>query len=160
LINNLNSRELFSEAPQLYNEIKTTYEVLSDYVHPSAGKFVKTLEGKNAPAWKFVPEEFDFIYDLGLKVLDCIEFVYIKTMAKFFDFEMTEEFLDYVGQHVKLPQKLVGSFLKLPFSKRLSAGIAFSPITEKKAIEKTEEEEGLNAVEPEKVEDSQQSNQK
>jgi hypothetical protein len=125
LINNLNARQLFSEAPQVLNELKSTYETLSDYVHPSSGKFLNAINKKTPPQLEFMPEDFDTMYRLGLKVLDCVEFVYLTTIANFFNSKESKKFLEYLSSNIEIPGDLANTFLTLPFSKKLCEGITF-----------------------------------
>jgi len=126
LVNDLNSVEAFQECPQTSNEIKTVYEALSDYVHPSSAKFGKLLAGKKLAQQSFNAEEFDTIYDLGLKILDIVQFLYLKSMSSFFGFPTSKGFLNELAEEISLDPALAKFFLTLPFSKTLSEQIKWS----------------------------------
>jgi len=125
LVNNLNSRQIFDEAPLISNELKATYNVLSDYVHPSLTKFEKIKEKEGLPHGfsRFNSKEFDTIYELGVKTLDIVQFLYLKSIAFFFDFKTVKEFLRDLAELVSFKSKRENTFLTLPFSKRVSNGI-------------------------------------
>lgn len=122
-VNNLNSRQLFQEAPHVSEELKNTYEVLSDYVHPSSAKFESAIEHKKPSLPRFDPKEFDIIYELGLKTLDIVQFLYLESMAFFFDFKTGKKFLEHYARLYRFPSKRGTLFLKLQFSRHISEGI-------------------------------------
>ena len=125
LVNNLKSRELFREAPKASDELKNIYEKLSDYVHPSSSKFADMIEEKKRMHVRsFEAKEFDTIWELGLKVLDLVQFLYIESMGHFFDFKNGKDFLkDFSGLVVFSSKSDTDFFLSLPFSKQLSRGV-------------------------------------
>jgi len=125
LVNNLKSRELFQEAPKASDEFKNIYEKLSDYVHPSSTKFADMIEKKKRPSFRsFKAKEFDTIWELGLKTLDLVQFLYIKSIAYFFDFKNGKDFLKDLSKRQIFSTKIAADFfLSLPFSKRLSSRV-------------------------------------
>jgi len=123
LVNDLNSRQLFSEAPKISDELKCTYEILSDYVHPSSSKFERAIKGKHELELTFNPKDFDIILDLGKRILDTIQFLYIVTIAHFLNYKTGREFLKEVARTGQMPSKLPRSVC-LPFSGLISKDIA------------------------------------
>lgn len=125
LVNSLNSRQIFEEVPLVSDELKVTYSVLSDYVHPSLTKFEKIMEKEGSPHGfsRFSSKEFDTIYELGVKTLDIVQFLYLKSIAFFFDYKTVKEFLRDLAKLVSFKSKREISFLALPLSKRVSEGI-------------------------------------
>lgn len=128
LVNRLNSREVFREVPQIVDEMKRTYERLSDYIHPSSSRIEKQMERKTELVPHFSSEDFDAIYELGLKTLDMVMFLYIKSISHFLNFNNTKGFISHMHQAMRIPQKLTGSFLALPYSKKLTGGIKWKVI--------------------------------
>lgn len=131
LVNNLNSRQLFREAPKIYDELKAIYEILSDYVHPSSLKFERAIDQKSNINLNFSPKDFDTILELGKRTLDVIQFLYIVAMAHFFEFEAGRDFLQSMAESHRIRainkgQTLDIPFLSLPFSKQLSQGIPWN----------------------------------
>ena len=129
LVNDLNSRQLFSEAPQISDELKCIYEILSDHVHPSSMKFEKAISGKRRLGPRFNHKDFDTILELGKRTLDAVQFLYIVTIAHFLEFKTGREFLKDIAGTSKAPPL---SFFSLPFSKRISRGITWKTPEETK----------------------------
>lgn len=121
LVNKLNSREIFKEAPKAADYLKLTFERLSKYVHPSLQRIDRTL-GPKAVIPHFDSEEFDAIYESGIMALDMVQFLYIKAIAHFNNVKDIKRFLVEMSKMLGLPSEIATSFLKLPFSKRLSSG--------------------------------------
>lgn len=134
-VNSLNSRQIFQETPKISDELKRTYEILSDYVHPSSAKFEKAMEKTHGPFFllSYDPEKFDTMYELGVVTFDMIQFLYLISMAFFFDFKTTDEFLKDLAKRVEFKRKQEASFLMLPFSRHLSEGINWRVAKEKKS---------------------------
>lgn len=124
-VNRLKSREIFQEAPQFTDVLKRTYETLSDYVHPSSKKMERQLELRALLVPRFDSKEFDVIYALSLKTIDIVQFLYVKALSQFFGFEDAKEFLKALAKIVEFPSEIAASFLRLPFSKRLSGRITW-----------------------------------
>lgn len=125
LINNLNSLEFFLDAPQVLNELKTSFENLSDYVHPSAGKFVNALDKLTSKRFSFDAAEFDFMFQFGLKVFDISEFLHLRAISKFLNLT-NRVFMEKVANMIHPPRNLEGFFFTLPYTKRLSEDTAFT----------------------------------
>jgi hypothetical protein len=129
LVNDLNCRQLFGEAPQMSDELKSIYGVLSDYVHPSSSKFENAIGKKAEINPSFSPKEFDIVLELGKRVLDAVQFLYVVTIAHFYGFETGRSFLQDIAKRTSIsvlgkePKKNL-DFLSLPFSRRLSEGSA------------------------------------
>lgn len=138
LVNRLNSRELFQETPQIVDAMKMTYEELSDYVHPSFTRIEKrSLKGKAFISPRFDSGNFNVIFELGLKTLDIVQFLYIKSMSHFFDYKNAKEFLRDTSQYFGLPMEIANLFLTLPFSSKLSEGIRWHLIQKKRKSRKS-----------------------
>jgi hypothetical protein len=123
LINDLNSRQLFKECPEICDELKNVYVQLSDYVHPSSMKFEKAMGDSSIDVPQFESKEFDTILLLGLKVLDLVQFLYLKSLTSYFGFKTTEEYLKNLARHMVIEPENEKWFLALPFSKKLSEKI-------------------------------------
>lgn len=127
LVNNLNSRQLFNEAPpQAFDELKQLFEILSDYVHPSSVKFEKAIEKKTPMLPSLSLDDFDKTYELGKKTLDLTLYVYAKTMAHFFDFKTGKDLLQVLASHIVVTKKTTPPLFSLPHSSLMSSGIKWS----------------------------------
>ena len=100
---------------------------------PSSVKFLREINQKTQPLLEFKPEDFDAMYQLGLRVLDCVEFLYLTTITNFFKTKENKKFTEYLSANLKIPESLAGTFLTLPFSKKLCEGITFRHIEVKKS---------------------------
>jgi hypothetical protein len=127
LVNRLNSRQLFSDIPQLSDELKNIYQVLSDYIHPNSAKFQTAISGKQSINLRFNSEEFDNIFALGIRTLDAIQCLYILTLARFQEFKNSHAFLQTLSEkseiEVEADSESLSPFLSLPLSKLLAQGV-------------------------------------
>jgi len=128
LVNILNSRELFQEAPDLSSEIKKVYKTLSDYVHLNASKIESQLKRKKISPPIFDPNQFDIIFELALRVVDAIDFAYVKSISHFFGYNNCEEFLQELSMHLEIAPQYRDQFLNLPFCSKLSRSIQWKTL--------------------------------
>ena len=124
LVNDLNSRELFNEAPKICDELKCIYEILSDYVHPNSVKFERAINGKYELNLIYNPKDFDIILELGRRTLDAVQFLYITTIARFLNYKTGREFLKDPAMRALVFSKRT-TRTSLPFSGHILGGITW-----------------------------------
>jgi len=131
LINKLRQREIFKHAPELVDELKRNYSMLSDHVHPSVSHIAEHVEKRKPLTPKFDAQEFDSIHTLGLKILDMTEFLFIEALSHYFDFEDSKNYLKSVHDMIATPSGLATTFLKFPFTRKLTRGITWRTVQAK-----------------------------
>jgi hypothetical protein len=122
-VNRLKKREFFSDSPKISDDIKTTYETLCDYVHPSSERIEHHMENYGTFVPRLNSEDFAKINELSLKTFDIVQFIYIKAMAHFLGFEDAKKFLEELWMSIETPKKIPASFLKHPHVSKLSQNI-------------------------------------
>lgn len=128
LINELNSREIFSESPKISDTFKQLYEKLSDYVHPSLKKIESHIKKPKMLLPNYIEEEFFNIYELSLQVIDVVQFLFIKTLYYYNNFKNGKDFLNDLSKNIKIQSSLKNYFLVLPYTKKLSKNIKWEII--------------------------------
>lgn len=126
LVNRLNSREFFKEDPYVHRSLKATYERLSDYVHPSSEKIESLMmksEFQLIP--RFSPKTFDVIYELGIKILDMVQFLYVKSISQFYGHKSAKSFIKDLAKSMEAEPEFVDSLAKLPHLAKLTKGVTW-----------------------------------
>ncbi len=132
MVNRLKSRNFFSEAPMISDELKEIYEKLSDFVHPSSERIEKQMEKRPEQIPRYNNEDFMTMYNMSLKVLDITQFIYIEAMSRFLGYKKANDFLRELSVAVTLTKKEESSFLKLPHVSKLARRIRWKTETKKK----------------------------
>jgi len=124
LVNRLNSREFFKEDPYIPRSLKATYERLSDYVHPSSEK-IESLMMKSGVSFapRFSPKIFDVIYELGIKILDMVQYLYVKSISQFYGHKSAKSFIKDFAKSMEADPEFVDSLAKLPHLAKLTKGV-------------------------------------
>jgi hypothetical protein len=120
LVNRLGSRSVFEENPQMADDIKKAYELLSDHVHPSTARIENQLSGKTRPSMKYDPDEFNVIYDAGLMVLDIVTCLYVKSGSHYQNYAENKDFVGEIFKRMQVETSVAKAFLKLPYSEKFS----------------------------------------
>jgi hypothetical protein len=114
LVNRLNSREFFIEAPEVNNALKEIYERLSDFVHPSSERIERQMEINPSPIPRFKKEQLTVMYELSIQILDIVQFLYIKSMSHFLNYNSCKELLRDLSESAVESKEIAPLFFKLP----------------------------------------------
>jgi hypothetical protein len=120
LVNRLNSTGTFQDSSEIGSDLKSTYEMLSDHVHPSSAWIERQLGARALQPVKYNPGEFRVIYDAALRVLDMVIYLYVKSGSHYQNFGDAREFLGKMSHDLKIEQPLARVFMKLAYSGRLA----------------------------------------
>ena len=130
-VNVLNSRQLFQESPEVQSELKKIYETLSNYSHLSLYQIERALRKREPLQPRFDSRQFETVYQLALRVLDVIQFIYVKSISHFYGHQSATSFLRDLSLKIQIPKDDIDSFLRLPFCSRLAEGITWTPLDRK-----------------------------
>ena len=134
-VNQLNSRGIFSEFPELTKKLKDMYDELSRHVHPCTRRMIRILKEKNKGAFpEFDKDEFHKIYSLGIDVVDMILFLYIKAISHYYTAEDYKEFMNLIATRTEVPLEFASCLRKLKFSSVLVKEINWNISKEKETI--------------------------